>query len=112
MVKLGYAVVSLILLPLVAIGYIPQSVSVSGGAVDVHYGSLLYLIVSIGTTFFLLSVFILISRYRALTDPQSRNKIVYLLAGLGFAMVFGARMTVPPMPQYPLEHIGHLGNAL
>jgi len=111
-VKLGYIAVSLILLPLVAIGYIPQSVSVSGGAVNIQYGSLLYLIVGVSAPFFLLSVFVLISRYRALTDPQSRNKIVYLLAGLGFAMAFGVRMAVPPMLQYPLEHIGHLGNAL
>ena len=50
-VKLGYAAVSLILLPLVALGYIPQSVSVSGGAVDIQYGSLLYLIVGVSAPF-------------------------------------------------------------
>jgi diguanylate cyclase (GGDEF)-like protein/putative nucleotidyltransferase with HDIG domain len=111
-VKLGYAVVAFIIAPLVALGYIPQSVSVTNGAINVQYGFFLYLITAIGAVFFVLSVFTLVRRYRALNDPLSRNRIAYLLGGLGILTAFSVRSSFPPLPQYPIEHIGHLGNAL
>jgi len=111
-VKLGYAVVAFIMVPLVVLGYIPQSVSVTNGAINVQYGSFLYLITAVGAVFFVLSVFTLVRRYRALNDPLSRNRIAYLLGGLGILTAFSVRSSFPPLPQYPIEHIGHLGNAL
>jgi len=111
-VKLGYGAVVFILMPLAALGYIPQSVSVSNGALDIHYGPFLYLLTAIGAPFFVLSVFILVRRYRALKDPLGRNRIIYLLVGLGILTVFSLRMAIPPFPKFPFEHIGHLGNAL
>jgi len=111
-VKLGYAAVAFILVPLVALGYMPESVTISNGAIDIKYGLFLYPITVIGAIFFLLSVFVLMRRYRSLTDPLSRNRIAYLLGGLGLLMVFSIRSSFPPLPQYPFEHIGHLANAL
>ncbi|MEE8470863.1 MAG: diguanylate cyclase, partial [Dehalococcoidia bacterium] len=40
------------------------------------------------------------------------NKVIYLLMGLGLIFVFSVRVTIPPFPRYPVEHFGHLGNAL
>ena len=111
-VKLGYAAVALILVPLVALGYMPESVTMSNGAVDIKYGLFLYPITVIGAIFFLLSVFVLMRKYRSLTDPLGRNRIAYLLGGLGLLMVFSLRSSIPPFPRYPFEHIGHLANAL
>ncbi len=111
-VKLGYGAVALILLPLAALGYIPQRVEVSNGAIDVHYGPLLILLVAVGLVFYALSVTVMVRRYRALKDPQSRNRVIYLLGGLGILMAFSIRSSIPPLPSYPIEHIGHLGNAL
>ncbi len=111
-VKLGYGSVAFVLIPLAALGYIPESVSVSNGTLDINYGASQYLLATLSSVFFLLSVSLLIRRYKVLTDPLSRNKIIYLLGGLGLLMAFGIRTAIPPLPKYPIEHIGHLGNAL
>lgn len=111
-VKLGYLTVASVMVPLAVLGYIPQGVSVADGKLDINYGKFLYLIIGIGATFFTLAVFLLVRKYRALTDPLSRNRIVYLLGGLGILFAFSIRNSIPPLAQYPYEHIGHLGNAL
>ncbi len=111
-VKLGYAAVAFIMVPLAVLGYLPESVSVANGMADISYGKFLYLMTAVGAVFFVLSVFALVHRYRALTDPLSRNRIAYLLGGFGLLLVFGVRTSIPPLPKYPFEQIGHLGNAL
>lgn len=111
-VKLGYAAVAFILVPLAVLGYLPESVSVDNGILDISYGKFLYLMTAIGFVFFILSVFTLVHRYRALTDPLSRNRIAYLLGGFGLLMAFSIRNSIPPLTTYPIEQIGHLGNAL
>ncbi len=111
-VKLGYGAVVFILAPLAALGYIPDSVSVSNGTLSIEYGPFLHLLTVIGAPFIVLSVFLLVRRYRSLKDPQSRNRVTYLLVGLGMLTGFSIRMAIPPFPQFPFEHIGHLGNAL
>ena len=111
-VKIGYGVIVCVMLPLVVLGYIPGSVSVSNGAVNIDYGPFLALMSGIGFPYFLLSVIFLIQRYKSLKDHQSRNKVIYLLAGLGLLMAFGIRLTFPPTPAYPIEHIGHLANSI
>jgi len=111
-VKLGYAAVAFILVPLAALGYIPESVSISNGAIDIRYGSFLYLITAIGAVFFILSVVALVRGYRASADPLSRNRIAYLSGGLALYFAFSIRSSIPPVPHYPFEHIGHLANAL
>ncbi len=110
--KLGYAIVLVVFVPLVVLGYIPQSVSVLNGAVDIDYGMFLYPITAVGAIFFTLSVFTLVCAYRSTLDPSSRNRLLYLLIGLGILMACSVRVAIPPLPRYPFEHIGHLGNAL
>ena len=111
-VKLGYIFVAVIMVPLVALGYIPQTVTATNGAIYIWYGSFQYLLTAFGAVFFILSVFTLVRGYRAANDPLSRNRVAYLLGGLGILLVFSVRSSFPPLPQYPIEHIGHLGNAL
>jgi diguanylate cyclase (GGDEF)-like protein/putative nucleotidyltransferase with HDIG domain len=111
-VKLGYAAVALILVPLAILGYLPESVSVANGMLNITYGKFLYLMTSIGAVFFLLSVVALWRSYKASADPLSRNRIAYLLGGFGLLLAFSIRTSIPPLPHYPYEQIGHLGNAL
>ncbi len=111
-VKLGYVAVALILAPVAVLAYIPVSVSVASGEIDLDWGPFLYIVIALGAIFFSLSVLTLVRKYRALADPEGRNRVVYLLVGLGIMMAFSVRMAIPPMPSFPLEHIGHLGNAL
>ena len=40
-VKLGYAAVAFILVPLAVLGYLPESVSVANGMLDISYGKFL-----------------------------------------------------------------------
>lgn len=111
-VKLGYAAVAFILVPLAAFGYIPESVSIANGAVDIRYGQFLYVMIAIGAVFFLLSVVALVRGYRASADPLSRNRIAYLSGGLALYFAFSIRSSIPPFPRYPYEYLGHLANAL
>ncbi|MDG7041752.1 MAG: diguanylate cyclase, partial [Nitrososphaerota archaeon] len=111
-VKVGYAAVLFILAPLAILGYLPKSVSVSNGVLDISYGKLLFLMTAIGAVYFILSVLVMLKRYRAVTDPLSRNRIAYLLGGLGILTAFSIRNSIPPLTTYPIEQIGHLGNAL
>ena len=111
-VKFGYAAVALVLVPLVALGFIPESVSITNGVIDIRYGNFLYLMTAIGGIFFVLSVVTLVRTYRASADPLSRNRTAYLLGGLALLFAFSVRSGIPPLPKYPLEHVGHLANAL
>jgi diguanylate cyclase (GGDEF)-like protein/putative nucleotidyltransferase with HDIG domain len=110
-VKIGYFFVGVVILPLIVLGYIPQSVSVSDGVVDINYGRLLYLFSGVTFPFYVLSVLLLVRKYRATGDNLGRRRIAYLLAGLALLLAFGIRVAFPPTPHYPLEHIGHLANA-
>ena len=111
-VKLGYIFVAVILIPLVVLGYIPQTVAATNGAIYIQYGSFQYLLTAFGAVFFILSVSTLVRGYRATNEPLIRNRVAYLLGGLTIFFAFSVRSSFPPLPQYPLEHIGHLGNAL
>jgi diguanylate cyclase (GGDEF)-like protein/putative nucleotidyltransferase with HDIG domain len=110
--KLGYAAVALSLVPFASLGLIPQSVSVSGGAIEIDYGFFLYAIIAVGLAFFAASVYRLAKELRAAPDRHSRIRTAYLLAGLGLLLAFAFRTSIPPLPKYPVEQIGHLCNAL
>ncbi len=109
---LGYAFIAGVAV-LAALGYIPQSLQYAGGTeVSIHYGRWLYLMIIGGAWFTALSVFYLVQRYRASKDPQSRNRAVYLLIGVSLLALFSVRIAFPALSEYPVEHLGHLGNAL
>ncbi len=109
---LGYAFIASLAV-LAALGYIPQSLQYAGGTeADIYYGQWLYLMIIGGAWFTGLSIFYLVQRYRASKDPQSRNRVAYLLIGVSLLAVFSARIAFPAFSKYPLEHLGHLSNAL
>jgi diguanylate cyclase (GGDEF)-like protein/putative nucleotidyltransferase with HDIG domain len=110
--KVGYGYLAALAV-LVAAGFIPRSVVDEGnGLLAVHYGPWLYYLTLGGACFIGLATYRLVKTYRSARDPQSRNRIVYLMAGLGFLVIFGILFTVQPPPRYPIDHIGHLCNAL
>jgi diguanylate cyclase (GGDEF)-like protein/putative nucleotidyltransferase with HDIG domain len=111
-IKLGLAVVAFVLVPLAALGRIPESVSVVDGVINVRYGALMYLLWGIGLPFFAASAYLLVRRYQALRDPLSRTRITYMLVGVSLVVVFLSRDLVPPLPKYPFDHIGQICNAL
>jgi len=111
-VKLGYGAVAFILVPLVALGYIPESAQISNGGLDISYGAFLYLMVGISFPFIVLSIYRLLRRLRTLQDPLERNRVIYLLVGIGLFALISVREGVPPLPKYPISQVGHFCNAL
>jgi len=109
---LGYAFIA-VLAVLAVLGYIPQSVQYAGGTeANIYYGPWLYLMTIGGASFIGLSIFYLMQRYHASKDPQNRNRVAYLLIGVSLLAVFSVRIAVPALSKYPVEHLGHLSNAL
>jgi len=109
---LGYAFIAGLVV-LAALGYIPQSLQYAGDTeVGIYYGPWLYLMTIGGAWFIGLSIFYLVQRYRASKDPQSRNRVIYLLIGVSLLAVFSVRIAFPAFSRYPVEYLGHLSNAL
>lgn len=110
--KVGYAYL-LILGVLIAAGFIPGEVVDEGnGVLVVDYGPWLYFMTLGGACFIGLAVYRLVKNYRGARDPQSRNRVLYLLTGLSVLVFFGILFEAQAAPRFPIDHIGHLGNAL
>jgi len=54
----------------------------------------------------------LLLQYRHSADPLIRDKITYLIVGFVMMALFGATKLHPVVTNYPLAHLGNLGNAL
>ena len=111
-IVLGYAFIVAVVV-LAALGYIPQSLQYAGGTeANIYYGPWLYLMIIGGVWFAGLAIFHLVQTYRASRDPETRNRVVYLLIGVSLLALFSARIAFPAFSKYPVEHLGHLSNAL
>jgi len=112
MLGIGYTLLAAIAVS-IGLGYIPQGVIVLGeyNLFPVYRG---WLFVFSIYGFFLITVatVVLLKSYRASHDHEQRNRILYLLIGIGIMVVFGIAYTALPMPKYPIDHIGHMGNAI
>ncbi len=110
--RLGYGYL-LILASLIFSGYIPRNVLDLGAATVYNdYGPWIYVMTGASAYLIGTAVFSLVKNYRASRSPEYRNRISYLLAGLGFLIVFGFFYMLLPQQEYALDHVGHLGNAL
>ena len=111
-VVLGYAFIAGVA-ALAALGYAPQIFQSTGGAeASSYYWLWLCLTFAGGALFTGLSIFYLVQSCRASRNPQSRNKVLYLLIGGSLLVVSSLRIAISPIMEYPLEHIGLLCNAL
>ncbi len=110
--NLGYGLLFFVVV-LISLGYIPRSVQ-NLGVTNVYndYGPWLYLLTLGGACFIGTAIFYLIISYRKSRSPEHRNRIVYLLVGVSFLIVFGILFEILPQQKYALDHIGHLGNAV
>jgi len=111
-VGLGYLFVGCLAV-LAVFKIIPQTLEyTSGNELVVGYGPWIYFMTLGGGLFTALSMLYLVQMYRSRNDPLSKNRAIYLLVGVFLLVAFSIRGAIPPFPKYPLEHIGHLGNAL
>lgn len=109
---LGYAFIAA-LAALAALGYTPLNFQPTGGAEASSYYGLWLCLTFVGGTFFTgMSIFYLIRSCRTSRDPQSRNKIFYLLIGVSLLVVSCLRIAFSPIMEYQVEHVVLLFNAL
>jgi len=109
---LGYASV-LILLALSLSGYIVKSSYVVNGVLHHELGFSLYIIGGASFIFLITAMLMLINRYRSSTDPNDRNRTMYLIIGSGIAIVVNYFCNLTPaIAGLSLDHLGNLTNAL
>jgi diguanylate cyclase (GGDEF)-like protein/putative nucleotidyltransferase with HDIG domain len=108
----GYAFI-LVLVALTALQYVPPgSPYLDALQTGTVYGAWQYVFIAAVVLFAALPMILLLRSYRASTDPLGRNQVIYLMIGASLAGLTSVRMAIPSFPEYPLEHAGHLGNAL
>jgi diguanylate cyclase (GGDEF)-like protein len=109
---LGYASV-LVLLALSLSGYIVKSSYVVNGVLHHELGFSLYIIGGVSFIFLITAMLMLINRYRSSTDPNDRNRTMYLIIGSGIAIVVNYFCNLTPaIAGLSLDHLGNLTNAL
>ena len=109
---LGYGFL-FIIAALIALGYIPQEIIALGDSnIQAVYGPWMLLMSLGGASLIGTSVFLLVKSYRASRNAEHRNRITYLLVGIGLLTVFGILYNILPPQEFAPDQIGHLGNAI
>ena len=111
-VVIGYAFIAFVMVPLAALGHLPESAQLIDSGLEINYGSFMYLLGITGSILVGLSVFLLVRRLRILRDLTERSRTIYLLAGIVLFTLFCIREAFPPIPKFPISQIGHLLNAM
>jgi diguanylate cyclase (GGDEF)-like protein/putative nucleotidyltransferase with HDIG domain len=110
-VRIGYAHVLLVLLPLALLGYFPVNVQMTNAGLAIDYGIFIYPNAAAGFAFVFLSILRLSQRYRALSDPLERSRVLYLFIGMTIVVAVSVREGFPPLPRFPLSQVDNLCNA-
>jgi diguanylate cyclase (GGDEF)-like protein/putative nucleotidyltransferase with HDIG domain len=111
-VVIGYVFVVFVMVPLAALGYLPESAQLIDSGLEINYGAFQYMLTITGSILVGLSIFLLVRRLRILRDPTERSRTIYLLAGIVLFTLFCIREAIPPIPRFPISQIGHLLNAI
>ena len=111
-VVLGYGFVVFVMVPLAALGYLPKSAQLIDSGLEIDYGAFLYMLSITGSILVGLSVYLLVRRLRTVRNPTERSRTIYLLAGIALFTLFCIRESIPPVPRFPLNQVGHLLNAI
>ena len=94
-----------------AILFLPQSVKLEGGVVPV-YGLWIYPLGLYGYGLIGLIIYGLAKKLRAVTDPEVRNQLVYLLLVILIQATFNAFTFTKIGQEFPLAHIGNFLSAM
>ena len=111
-VVIGYVFVVFVMVPLAALGYLPESAQLIDSGLEINYGALQYVLNITGSILVGLSIYLLARRLKSLRDPIERSRTIYLLAGIVLFTLFSIRETIPPIPRFPISQIGYLLNAI
>ncbi|OGO23549.1 MAG: hypothetical protein A2144_11160 [Chloroflexi bacterium RBG_16_50_9] len=107
---IGYGYV-LALIVLTVTGLLHQGFGVVDGHLVKDYGGGL-MILAVGNALFVANSYILLIRsYHSSTNPDHRNRILYLLVGLTILSIMGSVWAIASNLS-AIDHFGHMGNAL
>jgi len=110
-VVLGYALVAALAV-IAARGYAAQVAAGAEGTAGVFQGSARYVLMAGAGWFAALPVLYLVQMHRGSTDAQTGNRAAYLAVGALLAGVSSVGVAAPSLLEYPVEHLGHAGNAV
>jgi diguanylate cyclase (GGDEF)-like protein/putative nucleotidyltransferase with HDIG domain len=97
----------------IALGYLPESfIARDNGILYKNYGNRMLPLAMVGFIFIVAAFVLLIKKYRATKNPEGKNRTSYLLVGLSFLAIFGLFAAIKKQPQFTVDHIGHLIDAL
>ena len=95
-----------------ALGYIPETVTVTADGMAVEYGKWLFLIAAIVLIITARDLLQLIRTLRVSDNAAERNQVIYLFMGLASLAIFGlVSMAFSALGRYPVAHIGNFLNA-
>ena len=106
--KIGYGYVLLITV-LSLTGLLQHYWTVENGIITRDYGLWMWLLFIGNAAFLANAIYLLVRSFRASTNPDHRNRIFYLLVGLGLLMIIGS---IGEIIGRTLDHAGHLANAM
>jgi len=111
-IKWGYSWLAVNLV-LVGFGYFTQGLNLlNNQTITVYYGYVLNSLVFVSDLFLLSLVFFVISFLRKATEPEERNRTIYLLVGLCFMAVTGIFKYIMQDLYYVFAAVGCTGNAV
>ncbi|MFH1003594.1 MAG: diguanylate cyclase, partial [Chloroflexota bacterium] len=90
-----------------------QFIVLDNGIIYKDYGPVVHYIFYGGIAVTSIAIYTMIKSYIATRDPERRNTLIYLFAGMGFLFVMGFIWRfIPTQPAFAVDHTGNLGNAL
>lgn len=110
-VLLGYVFLAILAVLVVFVDF-PKSAEVKGGALHIDYGPYFYLLPAFLIPLAGAAAFFLVQRFRRLSDSLDRNRVVYLLIGLGVVAAGILTNLSSSLGIYPLDHVANLANAI
>jgi diguanylate cyclase (GGDEF)-like protein len=108
------AYMALVVLALISFtGHVVEYSRVVNGVTDyqMYLPAAIYIAVT-GACFSVLVISLLAHKYRSSSDPGSRNRTMYLIAGWALLVLFTYTNYIPSLQKLPLDHIGNFINAL
>jgi diguanylate cyclase (GGDEF)-like protein/putative nucleotidyltransferase with HDIG domain len=94
-------------------GMVVRDAYMANGFIHHDIGPWVYILMAILLPTIAIIMGMLIKKYRSLKDPLERNKIAYLMVGLGIVAIYSPlNSNIPALAGLPTDHLGTLANAL
>jgi len=108
---LGYILWGATLVVLATTGYVLEEAYTVQGLYHVETGPAMSFIAAYDALFLLLAILDLIKRYQETKDPYHRNRVRYLMIGMGLVLLGGSCNFISTLRPYPVDIAANIINA-